>query len=149
VREQVPGVAAVVGVGYRDLCESEHAILEDDGRYHPFYDPWLRARLHEGVPWAELVHQMVALLPQQVYVSFDIDGLDPTLCPGTGTPVPGGLSFVEATSLLKGVVDSGREIVGFDLCEVGPGEWDGNVGARLLYKLIGFALKSRRGTYSA
>ena len=46
------------------------------------------------------------------------------------------------------MAESGRRIVGFDLCEVAPdpsgaSEWDGNVGARLLYKLIGFALMSR------
>lgn len=138
-------VGAVVGVGYRDLAESEHRILEGDPLFHPFYDPWLRSRLQEGTPWAEVVADVVSRLPQQVYVSFDVDGLDPALCPHTGTPVPGGLSFPEATSLLKAVVQTGREIVGFDLVEVAPGpdDWDANVGARLLYKLIGFSLLSR------
>ena len=76
------------------------------------------------------------------------DGLDPALCPHTGTPVPGGLSFQQAVYLLARIVASGRRIVGFDLNEVAPGpdgdEWDGNVGARLLYKMIGFALLSRK-----
>ena len=81
--------------------------------------------------------------------SFDIDGLDPTLCPSTGTPGPGGLSFAEAVMMLRLVAESGREVVGLDLCEVAPdpesdSEWDGNVGARLLYKMIGFALMTRR-----
>jgi agmatinase len=145
VREHIDGVASVVSVGLRDLAESEHRILESDPRFHPFYDPWLRARLHEGTPWAELAATVVERLPETVYVSFDIDGLDPSLCPGTGTPVPGGLSFPEATALLKAVVNSGREIVGFDLCEVGGDDWDANVGARVLYKLIGFSLLSRAG----
>ena len=83
-----------------------------------------------------------------MYLSWDIDGLEPTLCPNTGTPVPGGLSFAQATTLLEGVVRAGKKIVGFDLNEVSPGpegsEWDGNVGARLLYKMIGFALMSNR-----
>ena len=79
-----------------------------------------------------------------MHVSFDIDGLDPSLCPHTGTPVPGGLSFPEAVTLLRVLAESGRRVVSFDLCEVAPdpagaSEWDGNVGARLLYKLIGFA----------
>ena len=93
------------------------------------------------------VARMVEGLPKDVYLSFDIDGLDPTLCPSTGTPVPGGLSFQEACALVAGVVRSGRRIVGFDLNEVAPspdgGEWDGNVGARLLYKMIGWALTSQ------
>ena len=92
--------------------------------------------------------RIVADLPREVYVSFDVDGLDPGLCPHTGTPVPGGLSFSETTGLLRKLVESGRRIVGFDLSEVaqdpdGRSEWDANVGARVLYKLIGFALLSR------
>ena len=88
--------------------------------------------------------------PGPVYLSFDIDGLDPTLCPNTGTPVPGGLSFAEMVVLLRTLVESGRKIVGFDLVEVAPdpsgaSEWDGNVAARVLYKMIGFALMSNRG----
>jgi agmatinase len=82
-----------------------------------------------------------------VYVSFDIDGLDPALCPHTGSPVPGGLSFHEASYLVGEVARSGRRIVGFDLVEVVPdpngSEWDANVGARLLYKLIGWTLVSQ------
>jgi agmatinase len=90
----------------------------------------------------------VEALPQDVYVSFDIDGLDPTLCPHTGTKVPGGLSFQMATGLLAAVVRGGRRIVGFDLTEVVPAgdgtEWDENVAARLLYKLIGWTLRSNQ-----
>ena len=86
---------------------------------------------------------IVAQLPDDVYLSWDIDGLDPTLCPGTGTPVPGGLSWNEAIGLLRAVHRAGKRIVGLDLCEVAPGEtdWDANVGARLLYKMIGFAVR--------
>ena len=79
-------------------------------------------------------------------MSFDVDGLEPAFCPHTGTPVPGGLSFREAVFLLDTIAAAGRKIVGFDLCEVAPGEdgdeWDANVGSRLLYKLIGFMLRS-------
>ena len=75
-------------------------------------------------------------MPQKVYISFDIDGLDPKLCPSTGTPVPGGLELTEVFYLFKKIVQSGREIIGFDLCEVGStSEFDGNVGARVAYKL--------------
>jgi agmatinase len=62
--------------------------------------------------------------------------------------VPGGLTFQEVSALCAYVEESGRVVVGFDLCEVAPGpegdEWDANVGARLLYKMIGFALRSQR-----
>jgi hypothetical protein len=114
------------------------------------FDAELARRRFDGESWSSVVREIVDALPQYVYLSFDIDGLDPTLCPHTGTPVPGGLQFQEACALLSAVAKSGRTIVGFDLCEVAPGpdgdEWDGNVGARLLYKMVGATLRSRGET---
>ena len=83
------------------------------------------------------VIEIIEQLPKHVYMSFDIDGLDPKLCPATGTPVAGGLEFHQAIYLLKKLVLSDRKIIGFDLCEVAPGrdDWDANVGARVLYHL--------------
>ncbi|WIG97944.1 agmatinase family protein [Myxococcus sp. SDU36] len=149
VAERIPGVKTLVQVGLRDMSAEEHQYIADsNGRVHGFFDAALQNRRFDGVPWNRQVDEMVALLPKQVYLSFDIDGLDPVLCPHTGTPVPGGLSFPEAVALIAGVVRSGRTIVGFDLTEVAPdpegGEWDGNVGARLLYKMIGWMLKSQQ-----
>jgi len=149
VVEKLPGVKALVQVGIRDFCDDEHKLITGSGgRIHTFFDANLAQNRFDGVPWNRQVDEIVSRLPQSVYLSFDIDGLDPTLCPHTGTPVPGGLSFAEANALVAGVVRSGRKIVGFDLNEVAPdpdgSEWDGNVGARLLYKMIGWALKSQR-----
>ena len=111
-------------------------------RIRTFFDSDIAARKDDGVPFAKIADEIVAELPKNVYLSWDIDGLDPTLCPGTGTPVPGGLSWNEAIGLLRAIKRSGKRIIGLDLCEVSPGEteWDANVGARLLYKMIGFAL---------
>jgi agmatinase len=94
------------------------------------------------VKFNDLAASAVAALPDKVYVSFDIDALDPSLCPHTGTPVPGGLSFNQAALILETLRNSGKQVVGFDLVEVAPGaadgpEWDANVGARVLYKLCG------------
>lgn len=142
-------VARLVQVGIRDYCEEEDFLIrENPGRVTTFFDSDLRREQFEGESWARLIGRVVAELPRDVYVSFDIDGLDPALCPHTGTPVVGGLSFQEAVALLRQVVRSGRRIVGFDLNEVAPSpvggdEWDGNVGARVLYKQIGFALLSQ------
>lgn len=145
---RIPGVKKLVQVGIRDFSNDEFVfIARSRGRIVDFFDPDLARNRFNGVPWNKQVAAMVKELPRDVYLSFDIDGLDPTLCPHTGTPVPGGLSFQEAVALISGVVQSGRRIVGFDLNEVAPdpqgGEWDGNVGARLLYKMIGFALLSQ------
>lgn len=149
VFRELPGVARIVQVGVRDYCDEEDRLMRDNPeQLRTYFDPDLRRQQHDGEAWSRLVGRIVADLPKEVYVSFDIDGLDPALCPHTGTPVVGGLSFVEASALFRTLVESGRRIVGFDLSEVAPdpegrSEWDGNVGARVLYKLIGFALLSR------
>ena len=135
----------LVQVGIRDLGEAEHAKIEGSGGgIVTYFDAGLQEELLRGQHWAGIVERIIEALPEEVYVSFDIDGLDPTLCPHTGTPVPGGLSFPQACALLRQLVQSGRRIVGFDLNEVAPGpdgdEWDANVAARLLYKLIGWSL---------
>jgi agmatinase len=144
---RIDGVARIVQVGIRDFCEEECTrIASSAGRVRTFFDVQLAAARARGALY-EAFATAAAALPEAVYVSFDIDGLDPSLCPHTGTPVPGGLSFHDASALLEAVVRSGRRIVGFDLNEVAPGEddeWDANVGARVLYKLIGWTLVSQR-----
>jgi agmatinase len=147
--ERLPQVAKIVQVGIRDVSEDEWAYAQaSGGRIAIHHDTLLRAARFEGETWAAQVRRVVEDLPRDVYLSFDVDGLDPALCPHTGTPVPGGLSFQEACALVAGVVKSGRRIVGLDLVEVAPGpdgdDWDGNVGARLLYKMIGWMLRSGR-----
>jgi agmatinase len=151
VMTRLPGVARLVQVGVRDFGAGERAFERASrGRVRCFHDQTLRDRQAAGGArgtWAAICREIVAALPKDVYISFDIDGLAPDLCPGTGTPVPGGLAFPEACHLLAAVARSGRRVVGFDLCEVAPargdGEWNANVGARVLYKLIGCALASR------
>ncbi len=145
---EAPGVARIVQVGIRDFAESERQRAEEAGdRVQIFYDLDLAESRLRG-QLLDRFERVVEALPHEVYLSIDIDGLDPKLCPLTGTPVPGGLELNELFLLFRAVVRSGRRIVGFDLCEVaGPSDgtadaWDGNVGARLLYRMIGYALAS-------
>ena len=95
----------------------------------------MQARLFKGESWHQLSQNIIDQLPSRVYISFDIDGLEPSLAPHTGTPVPGGLTFGQATYLLEQIVASGRTIIGFDLCEVASNQWDAMVGGRILYQL--------------
>lgn len=148
--ERLPEIGRIVQVGIRDLSDEERAYATGSrGRIEQHLDGELSRARFEGETWAAQVRRILDPLPRDVYVTFDIDGLDPSLCPHTGTPVPGGLSFQEACYLLGAVTRSGRRMVGFDLVEVAPdpagGEWDGNVGARLLYKLAGWTLLGRPG----
>lgn len=141
---QLPQVSRLVEVGIRDYCEEEDVYAAEQGdRVKIYFDKYLQRQSMSGVSWSEIFRKVIDQLPAKVYVSVDIDGLDPQLCPNTGTPVPGGLQFEQLMYLLKLLEESGKQVIGFDLCEVAPGDndWDGNVGARVLYQLCGMAAK--------
>jgi agmatinase len=143
VLSTVPQVVKLVQVGIRDFGEGEMDFgIEQGARVHTYFDDQWAEELLGGTSFGDLCKRAVSMLPQNVYVSFDIDALDPSLCPHTGTPVPAGLSFNQASLLLDALKQSSKKVVGFDLVEVCPGsddEWDANVGARVLYKLCGIA----------
>lgn len=135
---KLPGVSKLVQVGIRDFCEEEFQVMQRAGkRVSTFFNSDIKAASYKGKTWAATCDEIIKELPQFVYVSFDIDGLDPKLCPHTGTPVPGGFELEQISYLLKMIVKSGKKIIGFDLCEVAPGsdDWDANVGARALWEL--------------
>ncbi len=142
---EVESVKKLVQVGIRDFCEDEYNLINSDDRVVTYFDEQIAQNRYEGVNWSAQVEGIIGHLPPKVYISLDIDGLKASYCPSTGTPVPGGLEFNEVLYLIRCVVRSGRQIIGFDLNEVSPcdsSEWDANVGARLLYKLSLAALFS-------
>ncbi len=125
-------------VSVRDVSPNEVELINNDSRINCFYDWDIKQALFKGQTWDSICNKIIETLPQKVYISFDIDGLNPSFCPNAGTPVPGGLSYDEAIYLLDVLVKSGRQIIGFDLCEVGvhkSSDWDANVGARVLFNL--------------
>ena len=134
---QHKSISVLVQVGVRDVSQDEIDYIKSDTRITPFFDWDIKKDQFEGGSWSDQCKRIIDKLPQDVYVSFDIDGLKPYFCPNTGTPVPGGLEFEEAVYLLFEVVRSGRKIIGFDLSEVAPGETkiDAIVGARILWNL--------------
>lgn len=143
---QIPQISKIVQVGIRDFCEQEvEVVTNEKGRVLIHTDSDLKAATFEGKSWQEQCDEIIASLPQKVCISFDIDGMYPWYCPNTGTPVPGGFSFEQATYLFNKLAASGKEIIGFDLVEVAPGEsddWDGNVGARMLFHMCGVLAKN-------
>lgn len=137
---KLPQIKTLVQVGIRDFCEEEKTVADENReRVIVYTNAQLQRERFIGRNWHQQCEEIISKLPQKVHISFDIDGLDPTLCPNTGTPVPGGLKFDEATYLLTMLKNSGKEIIGFDLVEVAPGDddWNGNVGARMLFHLCG------------
>jgi agmatinase len=143
---KIPNISKIVQVGIRDYCQQEVDIVKlESGRVKVFTDANMKAETFAGKTWEQQCDEIIASLPQKVCISFDIDGMLPWYCPNTGTPVPGGFSFEQATYLFNKLNISGKEIIGFDLVEVAPGEnddWDGNVGARMLFHMCGILAKN-------
>ncbi|WP_372570339.1 agmatinase [Ruegeria jejuensis] len=115
--------------GVRALCQQE---AESRAAHHVFY--------HDAEDLVTHDFHRVDLpedFPEHVYVSFDVDGLDPSLMPATGTPVPGGLGYYQALHLVEHAL-KGRTCVGFDVVELAP---DGNTAwdftaAQIVYRLM-------------
>ncbi len=146
VLQEVAAVERIVQVAVRDFSAAERLTAEQSGRVVQFDDHQLMQAVFTGETWQATADRIVSALPDEVYVSFDIDGLDLAYCPHTGTPVPGGLSYNQAIYLLQRVVDSGRRIIGFDVvevCKTGEEKSDVAVGARVLWKLCGQTLRGK------
>ena len=143
---KLPAVARLVQVGIRDFCEEESIVMQRAmGRVKTYFDAAIAEGQYTGANWDSECINIITDLPDLVYISFDIDGLNPDLCPNTGTPVPGGLDFNQIKYLLKRLVLSGKKIIGFDLCEVsGKSEWDASVGARVLFELVNWMAVSNK-----
>jgi len=143
--KEVPQLQKLVQVGIRDYSEGEHEFIQQNtDRVKTYFDADIRQRQYEGESFRQVVDEIVSQLPQKVYISFDIDGLDPKLCPNTGTPVQGGFETEQVFYIFKKIQQSGRQIIGFDLSEVSTSEnyWDANVGARVLFKLCNMLVAS-------
>ncbi|HEX5136814.1 MAG TPA: agmatinase [Planctomycetota bacterium] len=131
------GVARLVQVGLRAVSAEDHAAIEGDKRVRPFYAHDLARR--EPAEW---IGAVLAELPPRIYVSFDVDGLDPSVVPGTGTPEPGGLSWWGALALLRAALAQ-RELVGFDIVELLPvphSQVSDFAAAKLLFKMLSYAV---------
>lgn len=130
IREHVPAVS----VGVRSLSEEEAEHL----RSHPAPMWSTREFRALGGDWSPVL----GALTDEVFVTFDLDGLDPSILPATGTPEPGGLDWFEAVDLLRAVSERAR-VVGFDLVELAPipGQPASDfLAARLAYRMMGLAL---------
>ncbi len=126
--------APVIQVGLRSAEAEEAALIRDRGL--AFYSP----RAYRGL--ADGAREVAERLSEAVYVTVDLDGLDPSQMAAVGTPEPGGLLWDEVVELLAAVVEK-RRIVGFDVTELAPAEGPracAQLAAKLTYRLIGLAL---------
>ncbi len=142
---EIPQIQRLVQVGVRDYCEEEWVYISNSNhRVITYLDREIKERQFDGQSWKQIASEIVGHLPQKVFISFDVDGLDPKLCPNTGTPVQGGFEIEQIAYLFKLINKSGRKIIGFDLNETGISEteWDSNVAARILFKLCNLLVES-------
>lgn len=145
VLRDVSEVSSLVAVGVRAFSPEEWEMAERDERVTLFTAQSIWSRHFEGTNWATIVDEIIAKLPENVYISLDVDGLTIECSPHTTTLVAGGLRFPEVVYLMGKLVDSGRKIVGFDLTEVVPDmddKTDAAIAARLLYNMCCMALKN-------
>ncbi len=143
--QEIPQLKKLVQVGVRDLSLDEWEFIQSsNNQVITYFDKDIKERAYEGQSWKHIADEIVSHLPDKVYLSFDIDGLDPKLCPNTGTPVLGGFEAEQVLYLVRKIIQSGRKFIGFDLVEIGVGDtdWDSNVGARLLWKLSNLLVAS-------
>lgn len=125
-------------VGIRDFSESEYKYAEEN-HHDAWTDKVLKRKEFSGESWFKTCEDILKPLSKNLYISFDIDGMDPQYCPQTGTPVPGGLTYNQAVQLIE-EASKKFNIIGFDLVEVASApedyeSWDINVGTRLLFEL--------------
>lgn len=145
VLKEIPQMKRLVQLGIRDYSLGEHQFIEQNSdRIKTYFDKDIRVRQYEGETFRQIIDEVIDQLPDKVYISFDIDGLDPKLCPNTGTPVQGGFETEQVFYLFDKMAQAGKKIIGFDLSEVSTSEnaWDANVGARVLFKLCNLIVAS-------
>lgn len=140
----------MIQLGIRDFCQEE-VDFQKEKNITCFFDRDVKRRMFKGESWHSICQSILEQIPtEKIYFSFDIDGLNPSLCKNTGTPVPGGLEFEQATELMNYLITHKKKLIGFDLCEVTPDSpkdldcWDGNVGSRMLYNLSCYTLFSNK-----
>lgn len=140
----------LIQIGVRDFCEQEYRQIKKNSRIECFFDKEIFSRLFSGENWSDICKQIIEQLPFHIYISLDVDGLSWNYAPGTGTPVPGGLSFRQVLHLFSEIKRQKKKLIAFDLVETSAGtksnafsEWNGNVSARLIYYLSGLALSAK------
>ena len=134
VARRLHDLCGLVQVGVRSLSADERRFMRTAEIPAVFWPPC-------GMGVEEIASRVLDALSDHVYVSIDLDVLDPSLMSAVGTPEPGGMTWEQLTGLLRAVAGR-RQIVGFDVTELSPGEGPeacAFTAAKLTYKLIGYA----------
>ena len=126
----------IVQIGIRAQCKEESELIKNEN-IKTFYARDIR----QAVSQKKWQNEVLKELSDNVYITFDIDGLDPSVIPATGTPEPGGLRWDESLDLIK-LVGKKKNILGFDLVELAPSKFhtvSNFIAAKLVYKMLNYA----------
>ena len=104
-----PNMSKLIQIGVRELSEEEFTFSKEESRISTYYDWDVKKELLNGKTWLDIVKNIIREMPNNIYVSFDIDGLKPYLCPNTSTPKDGGFELNEIQFLLKELVNAGKK----------------------------------------
>lgn len=127
-----------VGVGIRAICEDEARLIRDK--------KLLRIFAHELDAEGQWIDRALSGITGPVFLTFDVDGIDPSLIPATGTPVPGGLSWGQSIAFLRRLF-ARHNVIGMDVVELAPTPAHPSsdfVVAKLVYKCIGYWARANR-----
>lgn len=115
------GIGSLMQIGIRAYSLDEAKFAETDNRIETFYAQDLFSPSTGMTVWNSLI-ESISNLSGPIWLTFDIDGLDGSLVPDTGTPVPGGLTHWGAVEIIEGLFASSAEIIGADVNEIAPGD---------------------------
>ena len=133
VARRIQEICPLVQIGVRSISQEERDFIKRSGTSTFFWDP--------DAPEVPDLDLLLPLLTPEVYISIDLDVLDPSIMAAVGTPEPGGMSWSQITSLIRRVAQQ-RSIVGFDVTELSPEEGPqacAYTAAKLAYKLIAYS----------
>lgn len=145
IARRISEICPIVQVGIRSLSIEEAAFLAAEKKAgkkaKTRIKTWYATEVLKGVDWSRVVKD----LSDEVFITVDLDVFDPAIMPATGTPEPGGLGWYDALAVLR-QASSTRRVIGFDVVELCP--LPGNVApdflaAKLVYKMMGYALEGR------
>jgi agmatinase len=123
----------MVQVGIRAQCREEAELRKSA----PSIQTWYAHQIHQNPNW---IHECIAALGENVYVTIDADGFDPSVAPAVGTAEPGGLTWFQGLDLLRTVAEQ-KNVIGFDIVEIAPREQDTLTEftmAKLCYKFMSY-----------
>jgi len=127
----------ITQVGIRAFCKEEAEFMKVSG-----INTYTMSAIQRGMYGSSWIRHVVGTLGPEVYITFDVDGLDPAIMPATGTPEPDGLLYHEAIAVIREIRRTGRTIVGLDCVELAPMDGLSHPNlttARLIYKILNLA----------